>query len=150
MITYISQAYGGRTTDGHITSVSALYDLLEHGDSVMADKGFPEITASLLERHALIVMPPFRQSSGRQFTEVENRECYNVASVRIHVERAIQRMKLFDILKDMENSLLPQVDMILVSIAYICNNFRPLINEEKAAPVPVPAPAPAPVPAPVM
>jgi hypothetical protein len=141
MITYISQAYGGRTTDGHITSVSALYDLLEHGDSVMADKGFPEITASLLERHALIVMPPFRQSSGRQFTEVENRECYNVASVRIHVERAIQRMKLFDILKDMENSLLPQVDMILVSISYICNNFRPLINEKQAAaavPVPIP------------
>jgi hypothetical protein len=79
--------------------------------------------SSLLERNALIVMPPFRHSGGRQFTEAKNCESYNVASVLIHVERAFARMKIFDILKGLENSLLPQVDMILVAISYSCNNF---------------------------
>jgi hypothetical protein len=39
MISFISKAYTGRTTDGHLTAVSGLYDLLEHGDTIMADKG---------------------------------------------------------------------------------------------------------------
>jgi hypothetical protein len=39
MISFISKAYTGRTTDGHLTAVSGLYDLLERGDTIMADKG---------------------------------------------------------------------------------------------------------------
>jgi hypothetical protein len=129
LISFISKAYGGRTTDGQITASSGLYDLLEPGDEIMSDKGFPSIEKSLIDRHAIIVMPPFRRKGVGQFSEADNKHCYNVASVRIHVERAIGRMKQFKVLHFLENSLLPDIDRILVSISYICNDFPPLIKE---------------------
>ena len=39
LITFISHGYGGRITDGQLTNDSGLLNLLEPGDTVMADKG---------------------------------------------------------------------------------------------------------------
>ena len=58
-------------------------------------------------------------------------EGYKIASVRIHVERAISRMKYFNILKFLENSLLNKIDKILICIAFTCNNFPDLIQEDE-------------------
>ena len=128
IVTFISNSYGGRVTDGHLTADSGFFDLLEPGDEVMSDKGFPDIERSLFDRNAMLVMPPF-QKTGQQFTEQENIDCYNIASVRIHVERAIARLKQFEILKKLENSLLQHVHKILVCIAFTANNFAPLIKQ---------------------
>ena len=70
-----------------ITRLSGLLDLVENGDSVMADKGF--IVAKLLqERGALLNIPAFLLKRG-QFTANEIAENEEIASLRIHVERYI-------------------------------------------------------------
>ncbi|XP_018398069.1 PREDICTED: uncharacterized protein LOC108776059 [Cyphomyrmex costatus] len=93
LITFISKAYGGKATDGFITNDSGFLNLIEPGDEIMADKGFPQIKVELLLRQCTIVMPPF--AFNPQFSREEVLEGYSIASVRIHVERAIQRIKIF-------------------------------------------------------
>ncbi len=93
-VTFISKAYGGRVTDSHVTNECGILDLLEPGDVILADKGFPRIEEDVLNRGAFLVMPTFH-SGKRQFSTQENKHSYTVASVRIHVERAIQRLKTF-------------------------------------------------------
>ena len=127
-IIFLSQAFGGRATDAEITVQSGFLDLLEPGDVVLADKGFPRIEEDLVKAGAFLVMPPFK-SGGRQFSESQNRGGYECASVRIHVERAIGRMKYFEILTYLRNYLLPQLDKILVIISFLCNCCDDLIKD---------------------
>ncbi|XP_072395062.1 uncharacterized protein [Diabrotica undecimpunctata] len=47
-ICFKSDAHGGRISDSHITVTSGLINLLEHGDKVLADKGFPEFQSLLM------------------------------------------------------------------------------------------------------
>ncbi|XP_059096866.1 uncharacterized protein LOC131891355 [Tigriopus californicus] len=131
-ISYISDAYGGRTTDAQITTESGILHFLESGDEVMCDKGFPSIESDLLDLNTFLVMPPFKRRNMLQFSDEENKVGYKIASIRIHVERAIARMKQFEILKFLERSLfLDYMDQILVCIAFIVNHFPPLIKQQK-------------------
>ncbi len=130
LITFLSKAYGGRVTDCHLTADSGFLELLESGDEVLADKGFPNIFESVQSKGAFLCMPPFKRGE-KQFTHSENEEGFKCASVRIHVERAIARMKYFDILRSLDHSLLLKIDKILVCIAFTCNNFPDLIREEQ-------------------
>jgi hypothetical protein len=107
-------------------------DLLEPGDEIMADKGFPQIQESILERGGFLVMPPFNRKNVPQFSESQNKETYKVASVRIHVERAISRLKTFGVLQFIEHSLYRHINKILIVLSYIVNNFDPLICDESA------------------
>ena len=127
LITFLSKAYGGRVTDCHLTADSGFLDLLEPGDEILADKGFPSIVESAREKGAFVCMPPFKRGD-RQFSNSENEKGYKCASVRIHVERAIARMKYFKILKYLDHSLLAKIDKILICVAFICNNFPDLIQ----------------------
>ena len=72
--------------------------LLEEGDEVMADKDFV-ISQLLSEQKAKLVIPPFLTSERSQLEEAEVQDTQQVARLRIHVERAICRIKgnhLFD------------------------------------------------------
>jgi hypothetical protein len=127
-VTFLSKCYGGRTTDGQIVTESGFVKLLEPGDKVLADKGFPRIISSVENQGAFIVMPPFKRGQN-QFSTDENVEGYKCARVRIHVERVIGRMKSFQILQFLPYYLLPQVDKILTVIAFLHNNMPEMIKE---------------------
>ena len=43
MVSFISQLYGGRITDAQLTILCGIIDLIESGDEILADKGFPEV-----------------------------------------------------------------------------------------------------------
>lgn len=101
--------------------------LIEPGDEIMADKGFPQIKSELLKCKCTLVMPPFAINS--QFTREEVLEGYSIASVRIHVERAIQRIKLFKILDHILIELMPHMDKIMYVAGVLANNKEPLIRK---------------------
>lgn len=128
MITFISKGYGGRSSDGFIVNDSGFINLVEPGDEIMADKGFPLIQTELLQRNCVLIMPPVADKP--QFTREEVLEGYSIASVRIHVERAIQRIKIFKILEHVTSDLMDNIDDIMHVACALANCKEPLISDE--------------------
>ncbi|XP_052224934.1 uncharacterized protein LOC127840563 [Dreissena polymorpha] len=94
-VTFVSSVFAGSISDKEITKQSGIIPLLEAGDSVMADKGFL-ISDLVSTRGATLNIPPFL-SKRDQFTKEEVEETQEIARVRIHVERAIRRIKEYHI-----------------------------------------------------
>ena len=87
VITFVSQAWGKRTTDKFIMENCGLLDKLLPGDQVMADRGFT--CADSVGLHcAELLMPPFTRGK-RQLSKVEVDKARQLSRVRIHVERVI-------------------------------------------------------------
>ncbi|KAF4530605.1 hypothetical protein B566_EDAN018697 [Ephemera danica] len=126
LISYKSKAYGGRSSDSGITVDCGLCDLLEPGDDVMADKGFPGITTTFGEQQIVVIMPPFNHEGG--FTTDEIEQTYSIASVRIHVERAIERIKNYNILRFITHDLQPLIDDIMHMACVLVNLQPPIIK----------------------
>ena len=79
----------------------------------MADRGF-KITEDLMMHMATLCIPPSCASS-MQLLPRDVRETSNIANVRIYVEQAIGRLKVFLLLKnELPISLLPLADDIAV------------------------------------
>ena len=94
-ITFISQLYTGSISDREIVVRSGLLDLpLKENDSIMADKGFT--IQDLLRLGVSLNIPPFLGSSA-QMPEEDVILTQEIASLRIHVERAINKIKNFHI-----------------------------------------------------
>ena len=121
--TYISDLYEGSISDVSLVEQCGLLGRLERGDSVMADKGF-EIQHLLSGLGVRLNIPPFRQGQ-RQFTPDELLKTKKIAAVRIHVERAIQRLKQFKLLTGVMPNTLWDVAEQLVFVAAVLCNFQP-------------------------
>ena len=126
MISFLSKAWGGRTSDRVITQESGFLDLIENYDLVLADRGFT-ISDLLLVKLATLEIPP--ASGGfEQMTRNNVIKTKKVANGRIHVERAIGRMKWFAILKQvLPISMVPLIDDILTVTAALSNLRKPLV-----------------------
>ncbi|CAN7976018.1 unnamed protein product [Ixodes persulcatus] len=125
-VSFVSQAYGGRSSDTYITIDSGFLERIEPGDVVLADKGFPGIKAPVESKHGVMVFPPF--SKGQlQFTSAEMEMTYQVAKVRIHVERAIQGIKIFNVLNNRVPTELISSMTDIVRICCVLVNLQPPI-----------------------
>lgn len=125
MVTFLSKPYGGHSSDSFITTDSDFASKLEDGDEVLADKGFPEIKVN---GQAITIIPPRARKGQKRFTREQMAKTKKIASVRIHVERAIQRLKIFKILSHrLDHRMLPHVKKIITVIAWLVNNLPPLI-----------------------
>ena len=85
-VSFVSQAWGGRTSDKYLTENCGFLDHLLPGDMVMADRGFT-IAESVLKQ-AKLVIPAFTKGKS-QLGPVDVEKTRGIASVRIHVERVI-------------------------------------------------------------
>ena len=95
-ITFISQLYTGSISDREITERSGLLKLPFHaGDCLMADKGF-DIQDLLDPIGVKLNIPPFLHMQD-QMTSEDVIQTQQIASERIHVERAINKVKNFHI-----------------------------------------------------
>ena len=90
-VIFVSGVWGGRASDKEITLKSGILHLLQPGDNVMADRGF-EIE-DILPDNVSLNIPPFKGGKS-QLSSAEVEETMSIASVRIHVERAIGRIKI--------------------------------------------------------
>ena len=127
-ITFISQLYPGRISDKEIVERSNFCQLIEMGDQYLADKGF-EIHDLIALRGGSLYIPPKRFSSTDQFTESQCFETMSIANVRIHVERAIKRIKAWHIF----NQVLPlstygSINQIWTVCALLVNFQNPIIS----------------------
>ena len=90
-LSLVSQLYTGHISDSEKVVCSGLLDKkLDNGDSVMADKGFT--VQDLLPPGAGLNIPPFLGSQGQMSAE-DVVKTQSIASLRVHVERAINKIK---------------------------------------------------------
>lgn len=132
LISHVSKAYSGKASDKHIFNEENLIEMFDaHNDAIMMDKG-TLIEDELLQRGLQMVRPSFFNSQQGQFAEIDQICNTKIAALRVHVERAIQRMKIFSILFDrMEYNILPQVDNIIHICASIANLTNPILSADK-------------------
>lgn len=126
-LAFVSKLWGGRASDRHIVIHSGFLHHIDTLDQVLADRGFP-VKEELLLRGAELIMPP--GARGReQMTSTDAQETKRVANSRIHVERAIRRLKTNRLLSQtVPISLLPVLDDIVVICSGIVNLQAPLVS----------------------
>lgn len=123
LINYISKGFGGRTSDITIVNESGFLDLPESGADIMADRGFKHIDEVLASKNVVLVRPP-SVSSKTKNTKTEVKEAKRIASLRIHIERVISRIREFEILAPhacVHNKLVAHLDNISIIVCGIIN-----------------------------
>ena len=95
-MSFILKCSGGCVTDRFITEDCHILDKLLYGDNLMSDKGF-NISDLLISKGWQLIIPPFLKEKQR-FSKKNSKKTFDIAKARIHVERAIARIKDFRIL----------------------------------------------------
>lgn len=131
LITFVSCGFGGRASDRACVEKSEVLEKLNSfQDDVMVDKGFNLDT--LCENRGLgVVQPPFLRGQ-LQFTTEDSEKTLKIARARVHVERAIQRMKVFKVLKEpVPWEMVGALDQIFIVIAGVVNLSTPILSEKR-------------------
>lgn len=101
VIAFISEGWGGRTSDKHITEQCGILDKLTQGDVVLADRGF-DIADSVGLYCATLHIPAFTKGKS-QLSALDVARTRKLANVRIHVERVIGLVRnKFTIMKSIQ------------------------------------------------
>uniref|UniRef100_H3AMW6 THAP-type domain-containing protein n=1 Tax=Latimeria chalumnae TaxID=7897 RepID=H3AMW6_LATCH len=128
-ICFVSKGWGARVLDRQLIVNSGFLDSLEPSDVVMAERGFP-IQKELLMKGATLVIPPGVQGQ-EEMMGVDALQAKKIAHLRTNVERAVDRIRWFRLIREaLPLTLLPLVDDIVVVCAALCNLLPPLANSE--------------------
>ena len=119
-VTFISNGWGGRVSDKEITVKSGFLDWIEHGDQILADRGFT-VAEEIATVGGILEIPAFTKGKN-QLSKNEVDRSRQIANVRIHIERVIGRMRKFEILNSrIKISQVNLLDEIMVCIAGLVN-----------------------------
>ncbi|CAH3036346.1 unnamed protein product, partial [Pocillopora meandrina] len=126
----ISDLYTDSISDKDIKKQSGILELLGKGDDCMADKGFN--INDLLEAIGVTLNIPSFLSDKAQFNEEEVENTQSVASVCVHVERAISRIKMYKIITNVVPLSLAGVLNQIWTVCCMLLLFQsPIIDQEK-------------------
>ena len=126
-ISYISSLYVGSISDVELTRTSGFLTQLKDkpGISIMADRGFT--TNEMLQAIGVeLNIPPFMEGQ-QQLSAEEVQQGRSIASCRIHVERAIGRIKGFNILKNTLPISMTRLANQIVSVCAYLSNFKTVL-----------------------
>ena len=136
-VAFVSEAWGGRVSDKHLTENSGILRKLLPGDIVLADRGF-DISESVGMMQARLHIPAFTKGKD-QLSAVEIEETRTIANVRIHVERVIGMVRQkYSILHDTipidfviirkgeDTPLLDRIIRICCALTNVCNPIVPI------------------------
>ncbi|KAK4320932.1 hypothetical protein Pmani_008248 [Petrolisthes manimaculis] len=125
LISFVSDVFGGATSDRQICERSNLLNKVESGDSIMADKGF-NVQDMFIDPNVEINIPEFFRKKTR-LSEKSVLKDRKIASKRVHVERLIGLAKTFKMLTSpLSVTDAPLADAIVTSAFFLCN-YRPCI-----------------------
>jgi len=119
-LVFISHLYAGSrsVSDQALTRDCGILELIEPGDSNMADKGF-DIAYDVLLCGAKLNIPPFLKDQKQLSKNVILTR--QIASLRIHVERAIGRIKQYRILSSVVPlTIVNSIDSIWGIVRLVC------------------------------
>ncbi|XP_050059743.1 uncharacterized protein LOC126551033 [Aphis gossypii] len=129
ILSFITPAHGGRTSDKFIFEDSKLIDKLENGDAIMCDKGFL-IDYICAQRLVKLYRPPFLKEN-KQLSKDESLMNVDIASARVHIERVNQRIKVFNVFQKYPSNLLSRLVASFTIICAIVNLSHPILANDK-------------------
>ena len=118
-------------SDQTITQSSGLLEHFDPGDNIMADRGFdPEDVLAL--KGININIPPFLGIDWKQLSCTEVKQTRTIAGLRIHVERAIGRIKRYKLIQ----GILPITLVGLANgIICVCISYKlmlPIVSDDSS------------------
>lgn len=123
--TFVSKLWSGGVSDRNITMQPGLIDTLGPNDDCMADRGF-NMRDLITNKRATLNIPPV--SKGEQLSTKACTKTRRIAAVRTHVERAIQRLKGFQILQGVLPLSLASVADQTLTVCCLCHLIKPLVK----------------------
>ena len=122
LISYVSPAFVGSTSDRQIIERSNIPSMCDPGDSIMADKGF-NVQDIFAPYDVAINIPAFFKKQNRicSSTVVSDRK---LASKRVHIERIIGLAKTYKILKNPLNQSETILASDIIFVCFMLCNFR--------------------------
>ncbi|KAE8746817.1 hypothetical protein FOCC_FOCC006454 [Frankliniella occidentalis] len=130
LICLCSVAFGGRASDKVITQNTGVYDKCDPGDGIMVDKGY-HIEEECENNMLVLIRPPFLRNN-RKFSRAEAVQCAKIARARVHIERVIQRVRCFNILKSrIPWNLVPFIDDLVIIVSALVNLGNPILARNK-------------------
>lgn len=137
-VTFISQGWGGRTSDKRLTESCGILNNLVPGDTVLADRGFT-IGDAVGIHSAKLEMPAFTRGK-LQLSAWDVQKTRKLANVRIHVERVIgllrRRYRILsstipvELVTVKHNERLTQLDKIVAVCAALANLSQSVVPFE--------------------
>ncbi|XP_072943802.1 uncharacterized protein [Epargyreus clarus] len=131
LINFISDGYGGRATDVAIVQDCGYLDCLPPNKAVMADRGFKNISHLLEAKKCTLVRPPTVSKFSASSKE-EVRVSKQIAALRIHVERVINRLREYHMLlphASIDCNLIPIMDEVIILACGLINMQDVLIKK---------------------
>ena len=125
-IVYCTDLYPGSTSDNAIVEHSAMLKHFVPGDLILADKGFT--IYDQLPAGVHLNIPPFLTKK-THFSKQEAEICYKISRSRIHVERANERIKNYEILNHIPANYRSMSTKIFQLCAMFVNIQAPLLKE---------------------
>lgn len=126
-INYVSKLYSGSISDKEIVNVSGFLEKLQPDDTVMADKGFNIQDLLALHNSVLIAPPIMRKNTVSARASTATRR---VATARVHIERMIRKLKLFNFLRGVIPLLCKPYISSAVTVCAILVNLQPPVIKE--------------------
>lgn len=130
-INFISEGFNGRCTDVLIVEKSNFLNLVPENTSVMADRGFKCIDMLLNKINCVLIRPPSVSQKSKS-TKDDVLETKRIASLRIHIERVIGRLREFETLKPhalINCQLICNTDEIITIACGLINLQQPIIKQ---------------------
>lgn len=134
-VSFISDGWGGRVSDKHLTEESGLLENLLPGDVILADRGF-DISESVGLFCARIKIPAFTKGR-KQLSGIEVEQTRRIANVRIHVERVIGNIRKkygilsatqpidFAVVRDGKKTTLDKIVTVSCALTNLCDSVIP-------------------------
>ncbi|KAK0141836.1 hypothetical protein N1851_020500 [Merluccius polli] len=111
-ISFISKMWGGRISDKEISGKSDFYSNINPGNQAMADRGF-------------LIGDDLARLGEKAATWLDVGRARQLLALSIHVERAIERIKIFRILKNMLPLTLVHLSSDILTVCCALSNLRP-------------------------